>query len=816
MLPVVLSANGQAGGYRIANSLRFRSSASAYLSRTPSTASNRTTWTWSGWVKRGQLGDLEANIFGSRVSLQYTQISFRNNGSPYPNQFYIQSRVGASEEVTLITSQVFRDPSSWYHIVVAFDTTQATSTNRVKLYVNGSQVTSFAVATYPAQNYAGMVNYNQIHAIAEDATGGSYFDGYLADINFIDGQALTPSSFGEFNPTTGVWQPKQYSGTYGTNGFKLNFSNGTSTTTLGYDSSGNGNNWTTNNISLTAGATYDWMIDSPTPYQGSSYGVGNYSVINPVSTLNGPTIQSGNLEFVGVNTSSYRIATGTIGSSSGKWYWEATINTAPGTGENASVGITSKSYAGAITNSYLGNQATEWGLLLDSGPSNYFKSHSTLTSYSTAVSNGDVVQIAYDIDAGKIWFGRNGTWFASGDPASGANAAYTDLVAGTTYYPAVDMLVASPKTFFVNFGQRSFSYTPPTGYKSLCTYNLPTPTIQNGAGYMAATTFTATGTTQSISNAVNSVSFQPNLVWTKARNQASSNYLNDSVRGASKWLSSNQTIAETTDATFITSFNSDGFSLGTGNYPNGITVVGWQWKAGGTAVTNTAGSITSSVSANTTSGFSVVTWTGNGSGTATVGHGLGVAPAMVITKSRSAVNNWWVAHSGIPTSWIQLDTTGAAGTGGGAGGAINYQSTFTSSVFGFIAGSSNTNNVNANGSTYVAYCFAAIAGYSAFGSYTGNGSSDGPFVYCGFRPRYVLCKTATGVNDWQIYDSSRDTYNLTNHPLYPDLSNAEGTDNGMDLLSNGFKLRGGSVNASGQIYIYAAFAENPFQNALAR
>lgn len=462
----VLSANGPSG-YRIANSLRFRSSASAYLNRTQS-AGSQTTWTFSAWVKLGALSGLEylLNAGGSSGSgIVYNVVT---------KEFQLEIGNGTTQYYAR-TSASFRDPSAWYHLVAVADTTNATSSNRLRLYVNGVQQT-IGTSSYPTQNFTGYINQNSIAANIgrwNGATPTYYFDGYLADINFIDGQALTPSSFGAFNATTGVWGPKSYTGTYGTNGFKLNFSNGTSTTTLGYDSSGNGNNWTTNNISLTAGATYDWMIDSPTPYQGSSYGVGNYSVINPVSTLNGPTIQSGNLEFVGVNTSSYRIATGTIGSSSGKWYWEATINTAPGTGENASVGITSKSYAGAITNSYLGNQATEWGLLLDSGPSNYFKSHSTLTSYSTAVSNGDVVQIAYDIDAGKIWFGRNGTWFASGDPASGANAAYTDLVAGTTYYPAVDILCATSKTFYINFGQRPFAFSVPSGFKALNTQNLP-------------------------------------------------------------------------------------------------------------------------------------------------------------------------------------------------------------------------------------------------------------------------------------------------------------------------------------------------------
>jgi hypothetical protein len=342
--------------------------------------------------------------------------------------------------------------------------------------------------------------------------------------------------------------------------------------------------------------------------------------------------------------------------------------------------------------------------------------------------------------------------------------------------------------------------------------------IPDGRVAMAATLYTGTGATASISNAVNGVSFQPDFVWAKARSSAESHRLADSVRGATKVLYSNLTNAEATEATGITAFASNGFTLGSGT-PNGsgITYVGWQWKAGGTAVSNTAGSITSSVSANTTAGFSVVTYTGNGTAGATIGHGLGVAPSMVIAKNRStggsAAYEWTVYHVSLgATKAIFLNDTGAAATDAG----YWYNTAPTSSV---VTVPSNT-RTNVNGSNFVFYCFAPVAGYSAFGSYTGNGSADGPFVYCGFRPRYVMLKRSDtgGANyNWFCYDSARDTYNATQNYLEINLASTEQLAS-VDFLSNGFKVRTSSTywNASGGTFIYMAFAENPLKFANAR
>ena len=331
---------------------------------------------------------------------------------------------------------------------------------------------------------------------------------------------------------------------------------------------------------------------------------------------------------------------------------------------------------------------------------------------------------------------------------------------------------------------------------------------------MAATLWNGatTGTNLSVNNTVNTVSFQPDLVWSKARNNAYDHYLQDSVRGITNGLSSNLTAAETTTSGSPTSFTSTGFNISsTAVWSSaGNTEVSWQWKAGGTAVSNTAGTITSQVSANTTAGFSVVTYTGTGAN-ATVGHGLGVTPGMVIIKSRS-IRNWIVYHSSLTSAayYLSLNQTIAQSLV-----TTIFNSTApTNAVFNIGTDAS----VNASAETYVAYCWAPVAGYSAFGSYTGNGSADGPFIYTGFRPRWILIKVSSTTGNWRILDTSRDIANVETLELYPSLANAESSFAILDGLSNGFKIRNSDVNYnnSGSTYIYACFAENPLRYSNAR
>jgi hypothetical protein len=329
-------------------------------------------------------------------------------------------------------------------------------------------------------------------------------------------------------------------------------------------------------------------------------------------------------------------------------------------------------------------------------------------------------------------------------------------------------------------------------------------TINKGSLYMNPVLYTGNGGTQSLTG----VNFQPDFTWVKERGGANSHMLADSVRGATKILFSNLTNAEDTDANSITSFDSDGFGVGSSGNVNasGDTYVGWNWKAGGTAVSNTDGDITSSVSANTTSGFSIVSYTGNATSGATVGHGLGVTPKMIIIKNTSALENWIVYHTALGnTKNLYLDATNGEDT---RSNTFNNTSP-TSSVFSI----GNASGVNNSGNSMIAYCFADVKGYSKFGSYVGNGSTDGTFVYTGFKPAFIIWKNASSATQWILLDNKRLGYNPSNYSLFPNNtdSDADGSAISADLLSNGFKLRTTSEhdNQSGSTFIYMAFAENP-------
>jgi hypothetical protein len=791
-----MTINVFGGGYNplapvfpVQRSVRLRSSASAYFARTPASAGNRQIFTFSWWVKRGALSASQEMYFCNSGGGNFAQLSWAAT-----NTLTIASVDSSVGQCELITTPVYRDPSAWYHVIFAVDTTQATASNRVKIYVNGVQVTAFNTATYPALNYNFQLNNTTSQNIGRPSTGT--LDGYLTEFYFIDGQALTPSSFGSYNAGSGVWQPIRYSGTYGTNGFYLNFQDNSAATAaaIGKDSSGNGNNWTPNNISVTAGITYDSMVDVPTNTNATN---ANFATLNPLNSYLGNTgLINGNLTYGGASLLGYNTSPSTISVSSGKWYWEITIVTLGGAG--TLVGISADTRNWVNTSSYVGATSDSYGYYFSGTKYN----NATPAAYGAAYTNGDVIGVALDLSAGTLTFYKNNV---------SQGVAYSSLtgsfVAGVSLYPT-----SGVGNLAANFGQRPFTYTAPTGFLPLNTYNLPAPTIPNGATQFAATTYTGTGSSLAIANTVNSVSFQPDFVWVKGRSGATDHALYDAVRGTTKQIESNTTTAETTEATGLTAFGTGGFTVGAlaQMNTNAATYVGWQWKASNaTAVTNTSGSITSSVSANQTAGFSIVTYTGTGAN-ATVGHGLNIAPAFIIIKSRSAVTEWGVFF-GDATRYLLLSTTGAAVT------SSTFWNNTNPTGSTFSLGSAST--VNFNATTYVAYVFSTIAGYSKFGSYTGNGSADGPFVYLGFRPRFVLFKTITdGTTSWLMMDSSRSVYNLQGANLFPNLANAENTVGAVDFLSNGFKLRINdlSVNGSGGTYIYAAFAENPFSYSLAR
>jgi hypothetical protein len=488
MLAAAAGTSAGGGEYQISRSLRFNSADSAYLSRTFASAGDRRTFTWSGWYKRTKLTQSGA------PGLDELFVAGATDG--FAIRFNLDDTIriynfSAGFQLNLITSAVYRDASSWYHVVVAIDTTQATDTNRAKLYVNGTQVTAFGTAVYPTLDTDLLVNQAIQHSIGSNLPwGGSYADCYMTEINFIDGQALTPSSFGETNATTGVWSPIQFNGPWnvgtGVNGFYLNFSDNSDVTaaTLGADYSGNGNNWTPSGspgFSVTAGAGNDSLVDTPTQY-GTDTGAGgevrgNYATLNAASPLATGTA-NGNLQL---NYNATNCVPGAFGVTTGKWYWEGLLTTQ--TSNQQYFGVANAAFNLSLT---VGQDANSWGMTVQSNASNGKAQHNNVESASFATfANGDICMVAYDMDTGKIWFGRNGTFFNSGAPASGTGEIYSNL--SGTIVPMLANKISGGGVMYANFGQRPFAYTAPSGFKALVTTNLAEGTITTSG------TFTGNG-----------------------------------------------------------------------------------------------------------------------------------------------------------------------------------------------------------------------------------------------------------------------------------------------------------------------------------
>ena len=519
---------------------------------------------------------------------------------------------------------------------------------------------------------------------------------------------------------------------------------------------------------------------------------------------------------------------GTAGSfaipKSGKWYWECRVRNAAFASYQA-VGI-------ASTDVFAQNDFYDSGL---AGGLNYGSGVSTyayngqgdkMTNSSTAAygsswgSVNDFIGVAVDMDAGKIWFRVNGVWQNSGDPVAGTNAAWS-IWTDREYVPIYHSWSAGNGMRF-NFGQYKygsglgFQYGPPTGFKQLNTYNLPDTSVLNGKNHMNSLTYTGDGGT---SNSL-TYDFSPDLVWSKSRSNAQSNILYDSIRGTSNYLLSNSANAEATVANPALSFDSNGHTwtqpYSASNF-SGYTYVNWVWRGSDSApVSNTDGTITSTVSANPTAGFSIVKFTGNGAANATTGHGLSGTPDLIIHKRTDTAKDWLVSGYGgsslssvftADNQFLLLNSTSAKLSA--ASNTLEAQSTTIKH---------RVNGTNASGSTNVMYCFKEIEGFSKIGSYEGNGSADGTFVYTGFRPAFVLFKNADDSRQWGIIDAARSPYNQTNATLEPSTSNAENPYDDMDFYSNGFKPRttDPGSNRSGYTIIYMAFAENPFKNSLAR
>jgi hypothetical protein len=747
----------QAGGYEIGKSLRLRGSASAYLTRTMTTPTDNKKWTWSGWRKRGSTSDRA--MFGA--------------GAANPNAIYFAADDSLSIDGNYsgtrhlrFSSQVFRDYSAWYHVVVAFDSTEATDSNRLKAWVNGQQVSlnNAGVGTWPALNSSSVINSAVVHAIGRrNSAADMYWDGQIAEDVFVDGQALTPSSFGETDISTGAWVPKRYTGTYGTNGFYLPYDDGTSLTTLGYDDSGNNNDWTLNNVSLTAGTTYDWFDDTPT---------NNFARLNPLRISASQLLSQGAL-LSSQSANAFSGALATFSLDNGKWYWETVLTARSGT-VNVYNGIAQNTfpttqYAGATTDSY--------GYSSLNGQKYY---NGAGVAYGASYTVNDVLGFAYDSATGSLECFKNGV----------SQGVFVSGLTGT-WFPVVSYSVAaaSSASQAVNFGQRPFTYSPPTGYLALSSKNLAVPSVKRGDDYFNAKTRTGTGASFSVTGE----RFSPDLVWVKGRSGATDHAIYDAVRGATKQIESNTTTAESTEATGLTAFNSDGFSGGALAQinTNAATYIDWMWQEA--------------------AGFlDIVSFTKTGAAAENFNHNLGVSPAMIILRDLANASNTFVFHQSLADmtdKYLLLNSTAIVGS---LSTDVNAPTSTTFSASGSTVVAGNTG---------IAYLFAEVEGFSKMGSYTGNGSADGPFIWCGFRPRFILIKrTSVAVGNWVLFDTARNTINVIGEELYPNLANAGSTAADLDALSNGFKLRAtaAALNTSGSSYVFYAIAETPFKYANAR
>jgi Concanavalin A-like lectin/glucanases superfamily len=456
------------GGYSVAKSLRFRSSASAYLNRTPATATNQKTWTWSAWVKRGKLTTQSPLFFAGTAATDYTLVQFRST-----DELMITQNDASATTAYIVSSALFRDPAAWYHIVAIWNTTSATATatgttaDRLQLWVNGVQVNSFSSTLIPAQNTNSFMDSTSVHY--EGRYDTVYFDGEMAEVNFIDGRAVPIAELGA-SSIYNQWLPIKYTGAYGTNGFYLPFTNTTSTSTLVADSSGNGNNWTPNNISLTAGSTYDSLTDVPTL---TSTTVANYAVLNPLQKGGSVNPSSGNLEYLNTATAYYKVFS-TIGITSGKWYVEYVI-VASSAIASARTGAGLARYD-VSTSNYYGSDTYSWGSITTS-VSVYNSNTPKSTTLGTFVA-GDVLMLAYDADAGKLWFGVKGAWDNGNDPSTGSTPSFSANLLGSTgpFFFGVHGYT-SPDNTAINFGQRPFAYTAPSGFLPLNTFNIPAGTV---------------------------------------------------------------------------------------------------------------------------------------------------------------------------------------------------------------------------------------------------------------------------------------------------------------------------------------------------
>ena len=862
----------------VSKSVRFDDGSSSYLHFTPSSEGDRRRCTISAWVKRsksGNSGAVEDMVFHAG-----TASGHRGHLRFYEDHVNWNYYNGSSWILYLITTGEFKDTTNWYHLCGNVDTVAGTA----KLWVNGVEPT-LSNNTIPSSSQQLSFADDVEHQIGQRGAGNTgYFDGYIAGVNFIEGQALDVSNFGA--DVNGVWLPKAYSGNYGTNGFRLSFSQtGTSANSsgMGADTSGNGNHFTP--VNLTAADVFD---DAPSNnfctlnFRGRRYGQ-SYNA----------TFSQGNLKVASGGNATDVYGTMAINQicAAGGVYFEIRLDSIDASrtyfGLIGDSGIENKSGDGANGASY----SYPIKAMIQSGGYMYFGAQTDGTAETNigggalsgdyrsiaTYTNGDVIGFAVKSD-GKIFISKNGTFINSlagaADPENGTNPIHVLDLDKVDWVP----YVGYNSSFSVNFGQDDtfagaetsngvtggggkFLYAPPSWAKALCSRNLPESSLSsNPTNPIGDPTkaFNIVLKSMSTNNeeAITGVGFKSDFVWGKSRNSSYSHQFYDSLRGATKYVESDDTADQVTDANSLKSFDTDGFTVGSGAtfapYSNGNNVVFWCWKAGGAptadnsggqnptsgsvmidGVTSTTAFATASIyptrmSVNTHAGFSIVTYTGStASGALTIPHGLGKKPEWILVKRTDDTGDWIVGHRGLAANaftnnkFLKFDGS-AVFTNSLVWGA-EPTTTLTQLV---SDGSGGASNLSSSG-TYVMYSWTSIDGFSKFGSYIGNNSTDGPFVYTGFKPALVILKRSTDSGGWQMLDNKRNPATggvEVDKYLLPNLNNTEYDGSTLspairiDFYSNGFKIRSTEsvYNSAGYNFVYAAFAEGSFKDTNSR
>jgi len=790
-----ITSDSALGSAVIQRSLRFNRADAPYLQTTLGN-SNVDKWTWSGWVKKTVNGQHQ-NLFSSGSDSVVTMINFDNND-------YLKFQNWHSgQRGTKITNRKFRDLTGWLHIVAIWDSGNSTADDRIRLYVNGTRETSFSSSSNPDQNQDSVINGNTLGG--SDYGEGKHFIGryadltdpsgsYKAEINFVDGYAYDPSYFGFTDSQTGAWMPKRYEGVYGSNGFRLDFSDNSSTSTLGIDKSPNGNDFTAHNFSVSAGVGDDSSLDTPS---------NNFCTLNPLKTNPSAriTFTEGMLQHNGVSGNNHLRSTSTMAVGSGKWYVEFKfISGYETSNDTVQFGIcTSGGHRDSNNDSLYYENSINFKTLRYTMAGTFYvtsaNSTSSTTSGLTTFANGDVMGIALDMDNYKFYISKNGTFFSNGtgtqDPVTGANPLYSGSHLSSRRHQGWFFSISgySAQVVTADFGQQGFDYTPPTGFKSVCSKNMEpelSPAIIDPEKHFKCIVYSGTGST----NQIDTIGFKPDLVWVKRKDDSSYHILTDSINGAGNYFVSNTADGLSSGgAQLINQFRDNGFQVGTENAVNNSsgTYSAWCWKAGGAKVANTDGSINSQVSANTEAGFSIVQYTGTGS-SGTVGHGLGRSPRIIFFRNHNGEGHDWNVYYNTPQGYgagvryLQLNTNII-----GTYATNKYDGTASSTTLTVNTAADN----NQSGQTITAYCWAQIPGYSRIGIYRGNGNDDGEFVHTGFRPRWVWVKNLDATQNWQVWDAARETENEMDQVYEFNSQNNSGSSSNtaIDFCATGFKHR---------------------------